>query len=101
MPKDLFSQQASIYAKYRPGYPEELIEYILSHVTNRETAWDCATGNGQAALLLSSYFKKVFATDISENQISHATQNPAITYLLSAAEKTSFTDNTFDLITVA
>jgi len=101
MSKDLFSKQASLYAKYRPGYPEELIEYILSFVYRRETAWDCATGNGQAAILLSHYFKKIFATDISEKQISHAIRDPSIEYSLSRAEKTSFSDNSFDLITVA
>jgi len=101
MPKDLFSKQASLYAKYRPGYPKELIEYIVSQVNTRETAWDCATGNGQAALLLSPYFKKIFATDISEKQIREALQNPSIIYSLSNEEKTSFADNTFDLITVA
>ncbi len=101
MSKDLFSKQASTYAKYRPGYPQELIDYILSFVDNRENAWDCATGNGQAALLLAPYFKKIFATDISEKQIDYATAHPSIVYSLSPAEKTSFDDNFFDLVTVA
>jgi len=101
MSKDLFSKQASLYAKYRPRYPKELIEYILSSVQSREIAWDCATGNGQAALLLAPYFKKTFATDISEKQINEAVRHPSITYSVNNAEKTSFADNTFDLITVA
>jgi ubiquinone/menaquinone biosynthesis C-methylase UbiE len=101
MSKDLFSKQASLYAKYRPGYPKQLIEYVLSFVDPRETAWDCATGNGQAAILLSPYFKKIFATDISEKQISHAVPDPSIEYSLTNGEKTSFADNSFDLITVA
>jgi len=101
MAKDLFSKQASLYAKYRPGYPKELIEYIISHTTAKETAWDCATGNGQAAILLSSYIKKIFATDISEKQINEAAQHPAISYSLGNEEKTNFAENTFDLITVA
>jgi hypothetical protein len=44
MAKDLFSNQASLYAQYRPGYPNELYEYILQQVNNRQLAWDCATG---------------------------------------------------------
>lgn len=64
-------------------------------------AWDCATGNGQAARILAGHFKKVMATDISQKQLDHAYQAENIFYSLSPAEKTSFADNAFDLITVA
>jgi ubiquinone/menaquinone biosynthesis C-methylase UbiE len=98
--KDLFSVQSALYAKYRPTYPAELYEYVLRFVEKRETAWDCATGNGQVARILSSYFQRVFATDISENQLRHAEPAENIIYSLSTAEKTPFADNSFDLITV-
>lgn len=62
MDTDLFSSQSDLYAKYRPGYSSELIDYILSFVSEKNTAWDCATGNGQAAVLLAKHFNKVFAT---------------------------------------
>lgn len=101
MPKDLFSRQADVYAQYRPTYPDELFEYIVSFVAEKETAWDCATGNGQAAVKLASYFKKVIATDFSEAQLSKAIPKDNITYQLSTAESTPFRDNTFDLITIA
>lgn len=101
MAKDRFSQQAAAYARYRPGYPEKLFEYILSFVKERKTAWDCATGNGQAALMLSSHFEKVEATDISEAQLNNAVQKENIRYTKCPAEKTHFADNSFDLITVA
>lgn len=99
--KDLFSYQADAYAKYRPTYPPELFDYILSFVENRNTAWDCATGNGQAARVLANYFQRVEATDISEAQLKNAVQKEAIRYSISPAEQTSFPDNNFDLITVA
>ncbi|HXB44307.1 MAG TPA: class I SAM-dependent methyltransferase [Puia sp.] len=101
MAKDLFSGQAALYAKYRPSYPAALIDYVLSFVKGKRTAWDCATGNGQAALLYADYFEKVFATDISEKQIAEAPPHPKIIYCLCEAEKTLFPDNSFDLITVA
>jgi ubiquinone/menaquinone biosynthesis C-methylase UbiE len=101
MAKDLFSKQASQYAKYRPTYPSALIDYVLSFVEQKQTAWDCATGNGQAALLYADYFEKVFATDTSEKQIAQATPHPKIIYSISEAEKTFFADDSFDLITVA
>ncbi|WP_207510250.1 class I SAM-dependent methyltransferase [Longitalea luteola] len=101
MAKDLFSNQASLYAQYRPGYPPELYEYIVQHVDEKHLAWDCATGNGQAAVELARYFEQVMATDISEKQIQQAQQNEKIIYSLSSAERTPFADNSFDCITVA
>lgn len=99
--KDNFSKQADIYAQYRPEYPAELFEFIISQVKNTDSAWDCATGNGQAAKELAKYFRHVTATDISQKQLDNAHQVHNIEYLISAAEETSFADNSFDLVTVA
>ncbi len=99
--KDNFSHQADVYAQYRPGYPKELFEYILGFVKEKDLAWDCGTGNGQSALQLSGYFKKIFATDISQKQLNNAAAKENIIYALEPAEKTSLTDKTVDLITVA
>jgi len=101
MAKDLFSKQADLYARYRPTYPKELYDYILSFVKEKNIAWDCATGNGQAAVVLADHFKKVIATDISEAQIEKATKKENIEYLVCPAESTPFAENTFDLVTVA
>ena len=101
MPKDLFSTQADAYAKYRPTYPQELFDYVLSFVENKYSAWDCATGNGQAASILADYFASVEATDISEAQLKKASQKTNIHYQLGSAEKPPFADDSFDLITVA
>ncbi len=99
--KDNFSSQANVYAQYRPGYPRELFEYILGFVKEKDLAWDCGTGNGQSALELSNYFKKVFATDISQKQLDNAVAKENILYALEPAEKTSLADRSVDLITVA
>lgn len=101
MAKDLFSSQADLYAKYRPTYPQELFDYILSFVNERKTAWDCATGNGQAASVLAGHFPVVEATDLSEQQLQNAVQKANIHYQVSTAEQTPFKDNSFDLITIA
>ncbi len=47
--KDNFSKQSGIYARYRPHYPEELFAYLATLTEKHELAWDCGTGNGQAA----------------------------------------------------
>lgn len=99
--KDNFSQQAELYAQYRPTYPKEFYDFILKNVKNKETAWDCATGNGQVAVELSKYFTKVYATDISEKQIANAPLVDNVIYMIEPAEKTTFPDNFFNLITVA
>ncbi len=101
MSKDLFSKQADTYAKYRPAYPKELFDHILHFVAEKNKAWDCATGNGQAAIMLAPHFKKVIATDISEKQLSLAKQHANIKYQIASAEQTNFPENSFDLITVA
>lgn len=101
MAKDLFSKQASMYAQYRPTYPRELFDYLISFVKEQHTAWDCATGNGQAAVELARYFDKVVATDISEKQLQQAIPHEKIMYAVSTAENTPFDNNSFDCITVA
>jgi hypothetical protein len=101
MAKDLFSAQAEDYAKYRPTYPPELFNHILQFVKEKDCAWDCATGNGQAAKVLADNFTQVEATDLSEEQIKNAVQQDNIRYRVSTAEQTPFADNSFDLITIA
>jgi ubiquinone/menaquinone biosynthesis C-methylase UbiE len=100
-PKDLFSQYSKEYSAFRPTYQKPLYDFIFSHVKNFDTAWDCATGNGQAAKELAVRFKQVQATDISTKQIENAAKQDNIFYSVGQAEKTLFADNSFDLITVA
>lgn len=100
MSKDLFSEVAKNYALYRPVYPAEIYSFIYSHLTQYHTVWDCATGNGQVAGVLSEKFEQVYATDLSPQQIEHAVQKPNIVYSVGTAENPSFSANSFDLITV-
>lgn len=99
--KDRFSSDSKGYATFRPGYPPELVEFILQHTSGRSIAWDCATGNGQFASLLAPHFAQVWATDMSANQIAQALPSPNIHYSQQPAESTNFPDRSFDLIAVA
>jgi SAM-dependent methyltransferase len=101
LPKDNFSVQSDLYVKYRPHYTREVYNFILAQVRQKQRALDCGTGNGQAALVLSEYFERVDAIDISKNQIANAVNKDNIFYHLELADQTSFDDNTFDLITCA
>lgn len=99
--KDNFSKQSKLYSQFRPGYPKELYDFLLPLVPEKKAAWDCGTGNGQVAGELANHFEKVFATDISENQIKNAVRKNNIFYKVESTENTSFEDNQFDLITIA
>jgi len=100
-PLDRFSGHANLYAQYRIDYPDELYTFIVAFTNHQQTAWDCATGNGQVAGALADRFVRVDATDISETQLLLATKKANIHYQISRAEQTPFADQTFDLITVA
>ena len=99
--KDHFSSQAPDYAKFRPGYPQELFDYLASIAPTRRLAWDCGTGNGQAAVGLASVFDHVIATDASEKQISNAQPHERVEYRVAPAENSSIKSGTVDLIMVA
>lgn len=96
-----FATDSAIYARVRPRYPESLYAWIASQSVAHQVAWDCATGNGQAAIGLSAYFGRVEATDVSEEQIAHAVLRPNVYYSVRPAESSGFADESFDLITVA
>lgn len=98
--KDNFSKQAKGYSQFRPLYPNALFDEILSHANDRRSCWDCATGNGQIASVMSDHFNEVVATDISDNQLESAVRKPNIRYLKCRAEQSPFNDDSFDLITV-
>jgi hypothetical protein len=100
MAKDLFSDYANEYAAFRPTYPAALYEFIFKHLNQFDKAWDCGTGNGQVAHAISTNFKTVFATDISQTQIDRAIAKSNIIYQKCSAESTGFPVNSFDLITV-
>ena len=85
--KDNFSIQSAAYARFRPGYPETLLEHICAQCSGFEAAWDCATGNGQIAAVLADHFRQVGATDLSENQLKNAIPKPNIYYRVAAAEE--------------
>jgi SAM-dependent methyltransferase len=99
--EDHFSKQAQDYARHRPQYPPELFAWLASVAPHRNLAWDCGTGNGQAALGLASQFERVVATDASAEQIGHATAHEQIEYRVEPAEAPQFEPGSVGLVTVA
>ena len=99
--KDHFSTQAADYSKFRPSYPQELFGYLGSIAPSRQLAWDCGTGNGQAAVGLASVFDRVLATDAAEKQIANAQPHERVEYRVAPAENSGIKSGTLDLIMVA
>ena len=99
--KDHFSQQADRYIRFRPRYPRELFAFLATLPREPRRAWDCGTGNGQAAVALAEHFEEVVASDPSARQIEHAAAHDRVTYLVATAERCPLPDDSVDLVTVA
>jgi hypothetical protein len=99
-PPNPFSAIASAYARHRPRYPAALFDFLAELAPGRRLAWDCATGNGQAACDLAARFETVLASDISGRQLAHALPQAGVHYAQMAAERPAFPDAVFDLVAV-
>jgi len=99
--KDHFSGHAAAYADARPGYPEALFAWLAKLTTEHESAWDCGTGNGQAALGLARHYRQVIATDPSREQIANAFPGERIDYRVAPAEAPELGAHSVDLVSVA
>jgi SAM-dependent methyltransferase len=98
--KDHFSGHADDYTRYRPNYPAELFAWLAQRAPAHALAWDCATGNGQAALGLAAQFDAVIATDASPAQIATAHTHPRVRYAVAPAEDSGIAARSVDLIGV-
>lgn len=99
--EDHFSEHSKQYAQYRPHYPDEIYTYLASLTPGYSLAWDCGTGNGQAAVGLAKYFDKIYATDASAEQIARAYLHDKVEYHVEPAEYVSLGASSADLVTVA
>jgi len=98
---DHFSAVAADYANFRPDYPSTLYDWLLAHSTPSANVWDVGCGSGQASLALAQRFASVTATDISAEQIAHASQRANLHYVLAPAEHSGLPSQSVDLVTVA
>lgn len=99
--KDHFSTRSRDYAQFRPRYPIELFEYLAGIAPARLRAWDCATGNGQAAVGLADFFQNVAATDASDEQIANAERHDRVQYRVATAEQSGLESGSIDIVSVA
>lgn len=101
MAADHFSAHAADYARARPSYPPELFAWLAQQCPAHDLAWDCGTGNGQAAQALAGHFQRVHATDLSAEQVAQAEPHARIDYRAAPAEASGLAERSCDLVTVA
>lgn len=99
--QDHFSGHAEAYRQHRPHYPDALFQWLAEQSPDQRLAWDCATGNGQAAAALARHFDHVIATDASGRQIAQAEPAQKVEYRVAPAEHSGLSDRSADLVTVA
>jgi SAM-dependent methyltransferase len=99
--KDHFSGHAAIYREARPTYPPALFAWLAREAPDRELAWDCGCGNGQATVALAEHYARVIGTDPSANQIAGAQAAANVEYRVEPAEQCTLADASASLVTVA
>lgn len=98
---DHFASVAADYARFRPGYPAALFDFLASAAPDRDVAWDCGTGTGIAAIPLAERFGSVVATDASAAQLAQATPHHGITYRVLREGESGLPGRTASIVTVA
>ncbi len=99
--KDHFSGVSRAYAAARPTYPPALFDWLSGLPAKRESAVDCACGNGQATLDLAARFDRITGIEASEAQLRSAPLRPNIVWRVARAEDTGLAGGSVDLVTVA
>jgi ubiquinone/menaquinone biosynthesis C-methylase UbiE len=102
-----FTGKADLYSKFRPSYPKEYINYLLSenHLNEGSVIADIGSGTGILTRLLLEKKLTVLAIEpnndmrgIAEKALKEYDQYKSIN---ATAENTSLKNNSVDLITVA
>lgn len=96
-----FDRGGADYARYRPGYPPELVDMLARLVSHTGRAVDVGCGTGQLTTLLATRFDEVIGVDPSAAQLINATAAERVRYLCAPAERLPIAEETTDLITVA
>ena len=99
--RNWFDQGGEAYAHFRPGYPDQLSEFLPSIVPDNSHALDVGCGTGQLTCKLASYFDHVVGLDSSRDQIANAVRHDRVQYQCASAEKLPLHDKSVTLVTVA
>ncbi|MEM7578446.1 MAG: class I SAM-dependent methyltransferase [Mastigocoleus sp.] len=98
-PLTRFSDKAENYTKYRPTYPDEVIDKILEGFTLPITAADIGAGTGISSRLLAQKGVNIIAIEPNAGMREFAEKHPNVEWKEGTAEATNLPDVSVDLIT--
>ncbi|MBV8245632.1 MAG: class I SAM-dependent methyltransferase [Candidatus Eremiobacteraeota bacterium] len=100
-PLERFTERASDYAKFRPGYPAAAIDFILAGFSRREAlvAADIGAGTGISSRLLADAGVRVIAVEPNDAMRSAARRHTRVTFRAGTGEATGIAAGSVDLVT--
>ena len=105
MNTDQFTGKAQAYADARPGYPDEVMEYIREFVQPGAVFADIGAGTGIFTLLPARYGYDIFAVEPNTNMRERLAVTlepyPNVKIVDGTAERTTLPDHRCDVITCA
>ena len=100
-----FTGKAQAYAKARPGYPDEAVEYVCSLVPPNAVFADVGAGTGKLTEMLAARGYSVFAVEPNVDMRGQLAVTlapyPNAKIVDGSAEATTLTDQSVDVITCA
>ncbi|MBI5773133.1 MAG: class I SAM-dependent methyltransferase [Verrucomicrobia bacterium] len=104
-PTQRFSSRVENYVRYRPSYPNEVVDWLRSEcgLTADSTVADIGSGTGKLAELLLQRECRVFGVEPNREMREAGERviasHPHFTSVAAAAEATTLADHSVDLIT--
>jgi SAM-dependent methyltransferase len=104
-PTERFSDRAETYAKYRPGYPDDVVRFLGTFLAPPATAADIGSGTGILTRQLLNNNYDLYAVEPNEAMRKEAERtlsgHPSFRSVCGTAEATTLPDRSIDLITCA
>lgn len=97
-----FGQVAATYERYRPGYPDELVDAVLDYAGPVRTAFEIGAGTGKATRAFAARDIAVTASDPDQAMLDELRRHtPAWVSTVCAPLEEVRTDRRYDLVLAA
>ncbi len=98
----LFTGTAQYYARYRQGYPPELIDRLVERagLGSSSRVLDLGCGTGQVAVPLAAHAGEVVAVDVEQEMLDALASPPNVRKVHARAEDVDASWGRFDLVTI-
>jgi len=97
-----FTGRAEAYAKARPGYPDEAVEYIRTLIPPNAVFADIGAGTGILTALIARYGYEIFAIEPNRDMLEQLAKTiapfPNVKIFDGTAESTKLPSNCVDVI---